>query len=266
MDSDGKNGDAEYEGGLLSVRERAQMLGSEGDFELESHTESHRPFKYDDALKYRFPERKDYVTAHNYVPSHSGQFTKRKTNTDDLFRRKFQSSFAKESQSTPRDEIRQLSASKNKQWTRPPRAGVQPNDTQNSMTHDRTPYSSRFGKSGGTGPLSFENRSGNAVFEFDGDKTLASALRDGTQAMFSRKTGTNLEKGNRYGMDAVSQFNNLRNVHRSALAEETGDKIYFNMRPQVYDYTGNRYHPLTLQDEDAITSNERNSPFDYNMA
>lgn len=273
MDSENESVDGEV--GLLepmSVRDRAQMLGGVSSFQSSKETSGLKPYKYDDALKYRFPDRKDYVSAHNYIPTNSIEPWKSKGNYVDSSSVRFKDFFPKENQSAHREEINNL-----RQMGQMPRSNASGRAMSNSMTGnnsqlppglDRTPGNSRFGRNTeqGSGPAG--GYGSTPVYQYEDEKTLLTSLKDGTHRLRGEQMpSSQIRRAGQqeYDMKDVERFNQIRGLHKDTLAQETSDNIFFNMMPQVYNYSDNRYQPLTV-DKEASNWTEPKEGFDYNMA
>lgn len=274
MDSENESIDADVgQFEPMSVRDRAQMLGGLSSFQSSKETSELKPYKYDDALKYRFPDRKDYVSAHNYIPTNSIEPWRSKSNYEynDSSGVRFKDSFPKENQLSHREEINNLrqmgQMAKNSANSRTLNSFKAASNSQMPGL-DKTPTNSRFGRNTGSNNGPTGGYGSTPVYEYEDEKTLLTSLKDGTHRLRGEQMATSQMRrpGQQpYDMKDVERFNQIRGLHKDTLAQETSDNIYFNMMPQVYNYSDNRYQPLKV-DKEVNNWTEPNAGFDYNMA
>lgn len=260
---------------FTSVRSMAKQFDDGTEFPDESL--DHVPYKYDDALKYRFPQQKNYVAAHNYIPA-PAVVDQNKRDGDGQER-----SFQKFNYSQPpfnKNLGQRSSMPKAPSW-RDKVSGQSPYGTYgrgrgsvanavnriangaNSRTRDAASYSNAGGHNVGLmsrtrGQDSGVSRSGGfmlPVYTYDDEKALLEALQDGTYGLTAASdaatTGVIRAAGNRAAgvPDTSGAMYNYQSLHPSAITAATGEKAYFNMNPRIYDYKENTYQPIALDSE-----------------
>ncbi|KAI0987223.1 hypothetical protein GJ496_010707 [Pomphorhynchus laevis] len=255
----------------ISVKDRTRQFGGAGSPTTNTGKfKDHKPYKYDDALKYRFPEKKEYVSAHNYVPVGAIINKSKKTplwDTENAGFKSRQGWRSKDQLSIP-DKRSASNYAANRNMFQSSAANTNnrfkgDNDEMDVNEQRNRHYPTSTSRPTiGFGGITSKKRNDSAtkpqpygVYQYDDENSMINSTKDGSHRIRGQPMSTNrssnsksIHGNEKHISDYKSNDFNYSEIHPIAVAQITGEKAYFTMKPRIYDYDDNQYHAMSVDD------------------